>query len=116
MADSKKTSKKTSKKKVVAKKKAAVTKKAAVKKSPVSKKPVAKKAVSKKKVSKKKVVTKPSIKWRITHEQRWQMISEAAYLLAEARGFIPGGEVGDWVTAEQQVDAMLEKDGVKYLD
>lgn len=121
MADSKKSSKKGSKKKVVVKKKTTVSKKAAAKKAPVSKKAVVKKAVSKKsastkKVSKKKVMAKPAIKWRITHEQRWQMISESAYLLAEARGFIPGGEVDDWVTAEQQVDAMLEKDGVKYLD
>jgi len=121
MADSKKTSKKTSKKKAVAKKKV-TTKKAAVKKAAVTKDAASKKAVTKKvaakkkKVATKKVAAKQTIKWRITREQRWQMVAEAAYLRAEARGFSGGGDVGDWLAAEQEVDAMLQKDGVKYLD
>lgn len=127
MADSKKTSKKkaVAKKKATAKKKAAV-KKTAVKKDTVSKKVVAKKVVakktsakkvaSKKKVAKKKAAAKPAIKWRITHEQRWQMIAESAYLRAEARGFSIGGDIEDWLAAEQEINDMLEKDGVKYLD
>jgi len=31
------------------------------------------------------------------------MISVAAYYLAERRGFAPGGEVQDWLIAEQQI-------------
>jgi len=35
------------------------------------------------------------------------MIAEAAYYNAEHRGFKPGGELDDWLAAEEQVDAML---------
>lgn len=111
-------SKKTSTKKAAAKKKAttkkATVKKAAVKKA-VTKKTVAKKAVAKK-TSKKKAVAKTAAKWRISHEQRWQMIAEAAYHRAESRGFAVGGEVEDWLAAEAEVDTMLEQDGVVYID
>ena len=33
------------------------------------------------------------------------MIGEAAYFLAERRGFAPGGEIEDWRLAESQIDA-----------
>ena len=36
--------------------------------------------------------------------QRHQMISEAAYYVAEHRGFEPGHEVEDWLLAESQID------------
>ena len=32
-------------------------------------------------------------------------ISEAAYYLAEKRGFEPGGEVADWLLAEDSINA-----------
>jgi hypothetical protein len=35
------------------------------------------------------------------------MISEAAYLRAERRGFSPGYELDDWLAAEAEVDALL---------
>jgi hypothetical protein len=37
------------------------------------------------------------------------MIAEAAYFLAEQRGFTPGGELADWIAAEQHVDATLDQ-------
>jgi len=37
--------------------------------------------------------------------QRHRMICEAAYFLAQARGFAPGYELDDWLLAERQVDA-----------
>ena len=40
-------------------------------------------------------------------ELRHELIAVQAYLLAEARGFAPGGELDDWLTAETQVDARL---------
>lgn len=43
----------------------------------------------------------------ITAADRRQMIAEAAYLRAERRGFTPGGELEDWLTAEAEVDALL---------
>lgn len=39
--------------------------------------------------------------------QREIMIREAAYFLAEARGFAPGHELDDWLAAERQIDAGL---------
>lgn len=43
----------------------------------------------------------------VTPEQRHQLIAEAAYLRAEARGF--GGEdpISDWLAAEQEIDGRL---------
>lgn len=35
------------------------------------------------------------------------MIREAAYFLAQARGFAPGHELDDWLAAERQIDAVL---------
>ena len=40
--------------------------------------------------------------------EREQMIAEAAYYRAAARGFQPGGELDDWVAAEREIDAQLE--------
>ena len=43
----------------------------------------------------------------VTPEQRLQMIAEAAYFRAEARGFAPGHETEDWLAAEAEVDRLL---------
>jgi hypothetical protein len=41
-------------------------------------------------------------------EARAQMIAEAAYYRAEARGFEPGRDLEDWLEAEAQIDRLLE--------
>ncbi len=38
---------------------------------------------------------------------REQMIAEAAYYLAERRGFAPGNEMYDWFEAEAEVTSQL---------
>ena len=38
-------------------------------------------------------------------QSREEQVRLAAYLAAERRGFAPGYEVEDWITAEQQIDA-----------
>ncbi len=43
--------------------------------------------------------------------ERQRMISEAAYYLAEQRGFSPGDEMEDWLQAESQVNASLTQKG-----
>lgn len=43
----------------------------------------------------------------VSAEERRVMIAEAAYYLAEHRGFEGGREMEDWLLAEQQVDAVL---------
>ena len=40
-------------------------------------------------------------------EERRRLIAEAAYLIAEKRGFAPGNELDDWLQAEAEVDARL---------
>ena len=44
----------------------------------------------------------------IAPEARRAMIAEAAYLRAEQRGFAPGYETDDWLSAEAEIDALLE--------
>jgi hypothetical protein len=40
-------------------------------------------------------------------DARQMMIAEAAYYLAEQRGFTPGGELQDWLDAEAQIETSL---------
>jgi hypothetical protein len=40
-------------------------------------------------------------------DARQMMIAEAAYYLAEKRGFTPGGELQDWLDAEAQIETSL---------
>ena len=43
----------------------------------------------------------------IEPERRQAMIAEAAYFLAERRGFCPGSEFEDWLAAEREIDRAL---------
>lgn len=43
----------------------------------------------------------------VTADRRRAMIAEAAYYIAEQRGFGAGNDVEDWLLAEKQVDAAL---------
>jgi hypothetical protein len=41
------------------------------------------------------------------YRARNEMVQEAAYLRAQARGFEPGQDLADWLAAEHEVDACL---------
>jgi hypothetical protein len=41
----------------------------------------------------------------ITSEARRAMVAEAAYYIAEQRGFSSGRDLEDWLLAEKQIDA-----------
>jgi len=43
----------------------------------------------------------------IASERRHAMISDAAYFLSEQRGFGPGRELDDWLSAEKAIDREL---------
>ena len=45
----------------------------------------------------------------VSPEKRNWMIAEAAYYIAERRGFAEGSPLQDWLAAEAQVDAILSK-------
>lgn len=51
---------------------------------------------------------------RMDHASREQLIAEAAYHRAEARGFVPGQALDDWLAAEAEVDARLGGEGRAY--
>jgi hypothetical protein len=48
---------------------------------------------------------------RVSPDIRQRYIAEAAYFKAEKRGFAQGGELGDWIDAEAEVDALLGAKG-----
>jgi hypothetical protein len=52
----------------------------------------------------------PARRMQVTADARRTMIAEAAYLRAERRGFAPGHETEDWLTAEIEVDALLRSE------
>lgn len=45
---------------------------------------------------------------RVSPEERYRMISERAYLLAEQRSFQGGDAVNDWLEAEAEVDSKFK--------
>jgi hypothetical protein len=47
----------------------------------------------------------------VTRTERHALVAQAAYFRAKARGFTAGRELDDWVEAESEVDAKLEKGG-----
>jgi len=51
----------------------------------------------------------------IDPEHRRALIAQAAYLRAERRGFAPGFEEQDWLSAEIEVDTMLTQ-GIAPID
>ena len=52
----------------------------------------------------------------IEPEQRHAMICEAAYYRSERRGFCPGRELDDWLTAEREIDQALTSGCVSPVD
>ncbi len=44
----------------------------------------------------------------VSAQDRQQMIADAAYYRAQARGFGPGYELEDWLQAEADIDCTLE--------
>ena len=47
----------------------------------------------------------------VMSQERKQMISEAAYYIAEHRGFGSADELGDWLQAESQINVALSQKG-----
>lgn len=52
---------------------------------------------------------KPEKSAKISPEERSRMVAEAAYYMAQRRGFEGGDPVGDWIEAERQVEETLRK-------
>ncbi len=56
-----------------------------------------------------KPAAKPAAKHTVDPEMRARMIAEAAYYIAEKRGFIHGHHDADWAQAEREIDALLAR-------
>lgn len=57
-----------------------------------------------------KPAAKPAAKAaKVDAAERLRMIAEAAYYIAEKRGFSHGNHDADWAEAERQIDALLAK-------
>nr|MBA3848081.1 DUF2934 domain-containing protein [Planctomycetota bacterium] len=52
---------------------------------------------------------KPAVATKPTAAERQRRIAEAAYFLAQRRGFASGSAVQDWLTAERNVDAAIAR-------
>lgn len=70
------------------------------------------------KPTKRKTTGKPKVKsatvattHTVTPEERYRMIAEAAYYIAERRGFTGGDVATDWLTAEAEIDRTLQQEG-----
>lgn len=44
---------------------------------------------------------------QLTPEERHRVVAEAAYFIAERRGFAGGSSIDDWLQAEAEIDRML---------
>ena len=62
-----------------------------------------------KSVSKRKASGNASRAPKVSAEERYSMIAEAAYYRAVQRGFQEGDPVADWLVAEKEVDEKLTK-------
>ncbi len=45
----------------------------------------------------------------VSADERRKLVGEAAYFIAQKRGFVGGNPVHDWLLAEKQVDETLRK-------
>ena len=66
-----------------------------------------KKAEKKKKEKKLKAKSASEV-GQVTPEQRREMITTAAYYIAERHGFTPGRSHADWREAEKEIDNLLK--------
>jgi hypothetical protein len=98
-------------KKTVAATKTGVEAKASVKKAPAAKAEAKPKVASAKATATKKpAATRTAAKSKsskVSPEQRYLMICEAAYYKAERRGFSPENEIQDWLDAESEINRLL---------
>ena len=51
----------------------------------------------------------------VSNEERYQLISKAAYFHAEQRSFAPGHELEDWLQAEAEIEMKLSQTGMRDL-
>ena len=70
-------------------------------------KPRARKSPAKKPAAKKVATRKATATTPNAESERQHMVREAAYYLAQKRGFSGGDPVSDWIAAESEIDTRL---------
>lgn len=90
------------------------------KKKPLTNKKTATKTTARKAPTRKASPRKPSTKKAstaaINYQQRYQMIAEAAYHIAEKHHFLPDNELDHWLQAESQVDSWISSEKIQLLN
>ena len=86
-------------------------------KKPQTENKVATKATTRKattrKASARKSATKKTQTPAINYQQRYQMIAEAAYHIAEKQDFMPENELEHWLQAETQIDNWISSENIQ---
>ena len=70
-------------------------------------KPAARKSPARRPASKRVATRKATASNPLAESERRHMIAEAAYYLAEKRGFSGGDPVSDWIAAEAEIETCL---------
>lgn len=63
---------------------------------------------SAKAATRKRSAESPTAGAKVMPEPRQQLIAQAAYFIAERRGFAPGNELEDWLRAEAEIEACMK--------
>lgn len=82
-----------------------------------TKKPATTRKTAAKTTTRKTTARKPSSKKAsppvIDYQQRYQMIAEAAYHIAEKQDFMPENELEHWLQAESQIDTWISSENIQ---
>lgn len=70
--------------------------------------PTTRSAGSGKAATRKRTAAPQTRRTELAAEERQQLIAQAAYFIAERRGFVPGNELDDWLQAEAEVDVRIK--------
>ena len=65
------------------------------------------------KAATRKAVSKKATSEVINYQQRYQMIAEAAYHIAEKQDFMPENELEHWLQAEHQIDNWISSQNIQ---
>ena len=77
------------------------------------KKPATAKKTTTRKATTRKAVSKKATSEVINYQQRYQMIAEAAYHIAEKQDFMPENELEHWLQAEHQIDNWISSQNIQ---
>lgn len=85
---------------------------ATAKKKPAAAKKTTTKTIARKATTR-KASSKKALAEAINYQQRYKMIAEAAYHIAEKQDFMPQNELEHWLQAENQIDSWISSENIQ---